>query len=91
MEIVWDDRKSEACLRVRGFDFAYASMVFYDPRRTVIEDDRFEYGEERFLVYGHVAGRLYAVVFTEKGGAYRIISARKANKREVKRYGHYQN
>jgi uncharacterized DUF497 family protein len=91
MEVEWNDEKSDACLRLRGFNFAYAALVFHDPRRTVIADERFDYDEGRFIVYGHIAGRLFVVVFTERGGVCRIISARKANKREVKRYGHYQN
>jgi len=91
MEFEWDDDKSEACFQERGFDFAYATQVFFDPGRTVLTDDRMIYGEVRYQVYGTVPGRLFVVVFTQRGGRLRIISARKANQREVKRYGRLQN
>jgi hypothetical protein len=91
MEFEWDDDKSEACFQERGFDFAYATQVFFDPDRTVLNDDRVIYGEARYQVYGTISGRLFVVVCTQRGGRLRVISARKANQREVKRYGRLQN
>lgn len=89
MEFEWGEDKSEACLQERGF--AYAAQVFFDPDRTVLPDDRMTYGEVRYQVYGTIAGRLFVVVFTQRGGRLRIISARKGNQREVRRYGRLQN
>ena len=91
MEFEWDDDKSEACFQERGFDFSYATQVFLDPDRTVLSDERMIYGESRYQVYGTVTNRLFVVVFTQRNGRLRIISARKANQREVKRYGRLQN
>jgi uncharacterized DUF497 family protein len=91
MEFEWDEEKSEACFQERGFDFAFAAKVFFDPERTVQPDNRMIYGEARYQVYGTVTGRLFVVVFTQRGGRIRIISARKANQREVRRYGRLQN
>jgi uncharacterized DUF497 family protein len=91
MDFEWDEDKSEACFQDRGFDFAYAAQVFFDPNRTVLPDDRMTYGEARYQVFGTIAGRLFVVVCTRRGGRMRIISARKANQREVKRYGRLQN
>ena len=91
MEFEWDEEKSEACFHYRGFDFAYATQVFSDPSRTVLSDDRMVYGEARYQVYGTIDGRLFLVVFTRRRKRLRIISARKANQREVKRYGRLQN
>lgn len=59
--------------------------------QTVLPDDRMIHGEARYQVYGTIAGRLFVVVFTQRGRRLRIISARKGNQREVKRYGRLQN
>lgn len=82
----WDEVKSEACFRERGFDFAYAARAFFDPDRLVHADTRRLYGEERFLLMGRVEGRVFVVVYTPRADALRIISARKANRREVRHY-----
>ena len=87
MEVEWDDAKSDACFVERGFDFAYAAQVFLDPNRLIEADERFEYGEPRFRVLGQVEGRVFVVIYTPRGGVFRIISARKANAKEVARYG----
>jgi len=50
------------------------------------EDVRRDYGEERRLTLGKIEGRLYAVAYTVRGGIVRLISARKANERERRRY-----
>lgn len=88
MEFEWDEDKSEACFQQRGFDFAYAAQVFFDSDRTIKLDTRRDYGEERYQLYGHIEGRLYVVVWTLRNDVIRIISARKANQREVK---HHEN
>ncbi len=82
----WDDAKSEACWRDRGFDFAYAANAFFDPARLVHQDTRHSYGEDRYQLMGMVEGRLFVVIYTPRAQSYRIISARKANSREVQRY-----
>ena len=86
MDFEWDEIKSEACFHRRGFDFAYAAKAFADPDRTIEIDDRRDYREERFRLTGNIKGRLYVVVFTPRHDVIRIISARKANQREIKRY-----
>ena len=87
MEIEWDPYKSQECEERRGFDFGYATGVFKDPYRIVVTDDRKEYDEVRYIVYGHIEDRLYVVVYTiREQGIVRIISAHKANKREVAKY-----
>ena len=86
MEFEWDDAKSKACFRQRGFDFAYAIRVFLDPARLVQPDDRLDYGESRSRVTGRIEGRIFVIVYTPRAHRLRIISARKANRREVERY-----
>ena len=70
----------------RGFDFAYVANAFLDPDGMICADHRYEYGEERLQILGQVQGRIFHVVFTMRGAAIRIISARKANLREVSEY-----
>ena len=76
MDFEWDEAKSEACFQARGFDFAYAARAFFDPDRVVQADPRHSYVEQR----------LFVIVYTSRRDAIRIISARKANQREVRDY-----
>jgi uncharacterized DUF497 family protein len=87
MEFEWDEAKSDACFGERGFDFGYAVRVFLDPGRLIEIDDRFDYGEPRYRVLGRIDGRVFVVVYTPRGKLFRLISARKANRREIRRYG----
>ena len=87
MEFEWDEAKSDACLAARGFDFAFAAAVFADPTLAVAVDDRRDYGEPRLVAIGAIAGRHYTVVFTPRAAKVRIISARRANRREIERHG----
>jgi uncharacterized DUF497 family protein len=81
----WDEAKSEANLRERGFDFAYAALIFDGP--TLEWDDvRQDYGERRIQAIGQVGEDVLFVVFTWRGAVRRIISARLANRRERDAY-----
>jgi hypothetical protein len=53
----------------------------------VIEDNRKNYGERRFLAFGPIGDRLHCVAFSVRGENIRVISLRKANSRELERYG----
>ena len=88
VEFEWDESKNGACFERRGFDFAYAVRAFLDPRRLVAQDRRRDYGEDRYRLIGTVDGRAYVVVYTVRDSAIRIISARKANRKEVGDYEH---
>lgn len=81
-----DDSKSETCFRQRGFDFAYAARAFFDPNRLVQADNRRCYGEDRYQLMCMIQQRLFVVVYTPRHDAIRIISARKANQREINRH-----
>jgi uncharacterized DUF497 family protein len=79
----WDDLKAEANYRKHGVDFETATEVFDDHLAL----ERFdplseEYDEDRFLITGMAGGHLVTVVYTERNGTIRIISARRATKRE---------
>ena len=86
MEFEWDDAKSDACFAHRGFDFAYAVRALLDGDRIIGRDRRWDYGEDRCGLLGAIEGRVFVVIDTVRGSAARIISACKANGREVREY-----
>ena len=86
MEFEWDAAKSEACFAERGFDFAYVLRAFLDPDRLIRRDTRWDYDEDRYQLLGAVERRVFFVAYTVRGAVIRIISARKANEREVRDY-----
>ena len=86
MQISYDPRKRDETLARRGLDLANAGIVLCGPALTV-EDDRFDYGEPRFITIGLLRARMVVVAWTPPGETYRIISMRKANDREISRYG----
>ena len=57
VEFEWDNTKNDACFELRGFDFAYAVRAFLDPHRTVAQDRRRDYGEDRYRLLGMIDGR----------------------------------
>jgi uncharacterized protein len=85
MQFEWDDAKNRSNFAKHGLDFADAELVFAGPCVT-FPDDRFDYGEERFITLGLLAGRLVVIAHAPRGEATRIISMRKANRREQKNY-----
>ena len=85
MQFEWDESKRISNLRKHGIDFLDVPPVFNRAILT-IEDDRFNYGEERFVTLGLLQGRVVAIVHTESEDYIRIISARKATKYEQKTY-----
>ena len=89
MRFAWDLRKSAENLRVRGFDFDFATLVFEGPTLER-QDQRRDYGERRVIAIGLAQGLALTVVYTDRveGGALvrRIISARMSNRRERKAY-----
>jgi uncharacterized protein len=85
MEIEFDTNKNEANIRLRGLSFE--RVVDFDFETAVYRQDfRRDYGEIRIRTLGFLDGRLHALVFTETAKGIRVISFRKANKREVKTY-----
>ncbi len=88
MQFQWDDSKNQTNVIKHGIDFLQASTVFKDTSAIVMEDTRHDYGEDRYQIIGTTdpLGIVF-VVFTERDGdIIRIISARKANKREKRLY-----
>ena len=85
MEIEFDPDKSARNDKKRGLPFELAAELDWDDA-LILTDQRRDYGEDRFLAFARLQGRLHFVCFTVRAGAYRIISFRKANKREEKAY-----
>ena len=86
MSIEFDPTKRADTLSARGLDMARAGEVFAGATLTV-EDDRRDYGEDRFITIGFLDGAMVVLVWTPRGGAHRVISMRKANERERALYG----
>lgn len=85
MPISYDPGKRALTLTHRGLDFEDARQVFAS-RRLQIEDDRFDYGETRWQTIGRLNDDLVMVVWTPRGDARHVISMRKCNARERRRY-----
>ena len=85
MEVSFDPDKNVQNLELRGLsfervpEFAFATV-------WIVVDDRKDYGETRYRAIGFLEERLHALVFTETHTGIRVISFRKANQREEKRY-----
>ena len=85
MEIEWDNNKAASNLIKHKIDFEDAKNIFLDPNRLEREDKR-DYDETRIQVIGIVNQVVLFVVYIQRNGRYRIISARRANKNEQRQY-----
>ncbi len=81
MDFEWDGVKSDQNLRQGGFGFDTAAWVFDGPTLEAV-DDRRAYGEIRIRAIGRVDVNVLVVVYTDRNEVRRIISARKANRKE---------
>ena len=85
MRITFDPAKRDWTLINRGLDLLDAPKVFAGPQLQ-FEDARFDYGETRLVTVGLLVGRMVILVWTPRGDARHIISIRKANEKEQRRY-----
>ncbi len=79
----WEEAKRKSNIARHGVDFTVMEAFRWDTA-IINPDDRTS--EPRWVAYGFIGVRLYVVVFTERGDNIRIISLRKANQREERRY-----
>lgn len=86
MDITFDPLKNARNVAERGLSFELVAKLDWD---TAIaeEDVRKDYGERRVRVFGFLGRRLHVAVITMRGDRMHVISFRKANRREVRRYG----
>jgi uncharacterized DUF497 family protein len=83
LKFEWDAAKAESNFKAHGVSFELAKTVFDDAFALDLIDDREFYGKERFVIIGMTEGQvLLFVVYTERHGRIRIISARRATKHE---------
>ena len=83
----WDARKATANLSKHGVRFEEAVTVFGDPLSVTIADPLHSAGENRFIIVGRSeAQRVVVVAHSERGDRIRIISARRATRRERRDY-----
>ena len=80
-----DPKKERRNLVERGLSLDLAEQLDW-ATALIWEDTRYDYGERRYCVLGFIEDRLHSVVFTPRDDKPRVISLRKANKREVNRY-----
>jgi len=85
VEYEWDKAKNRNNFAKHGLKFEDAARVFSGPCVT-FEDDRFDYGEERLVTLGLLAGRVVVVAHAPRDEGTRIISMRKGNRREQQIY-----
>jgi len=90
LRFVYDTKKAQSNLETKDVNFADADKFEWN-KALITEDARREYSEVRKLAYGKLAGRLTVMVYTERADVIRIISWRKANKREVAMYEKVQD
>lgn len=85
MDIAFDTTKNQTNADKHGVPLAAAAGFEWDEALTWT-DERKSYGEERMCAIGYIGNRLFYVVYVDRENVRRIISLRKANSREVKRY-----
>lgn len=87
LEFEWDEDKAAANEKKHRVTFEEAATVFSDPLAAIFDDEAHSEEEQREIIIGHSAdNRLLLVSFTERGEAIRIISARRATKKERRDY-----
>ena len=85
MQYEWDEQKRQRNLLCHEVDFAEV-YAFEWPDAVIEPDKRRDYGEERFVALAPIGDRLYVLVYTIRKAVVRVISFRKANRREVTFY-----
>ncbi len=91
MEFEWDENKRLTALRERKIDFVDMIDLWDDPKRQEVKDLRYNYDEPRFQTIGRLKFNIYFVIYTMRAyeddvEVIRIISARRANKKERELY-----
>ena len=86
MEFEWDPQKAVANFEKHGVSFDEATLAFFDPNALEIFDDLHSEDEVRFQLVGISDVRLLFVGYTVRSDRVRIITARKANAKQVKYY-----
>ena len=91
MQFEWDEQKEKINIKKHGLDFETAARVFQDENRLELFDEEHSEYEDRYITIGLIndVACVIMVVYTERGEAVRIISARKATRQEREIYYDY--
>jgi uncharacterized protein len=85
VKITFDQAKRGAVLETRGIDMRDAAKVFTGRNATWL-DDRFDYGEARWLTAGFLVDRVVLIAWTQRGETRRVISMRYCHAKEVRKF-----
>jgi uncharacterized DUF497 family protein len=85
VKLIWDENKNQQNSLKHSLNFKDAELVFEGPTIS-FHNDRFNYGEARFITLGKLVERILVIVHAQRDDMIRIISMRKANEREQKIY-----
>lgn len=83
MRYEWDTDKARANLEKHGVSFEDVARFDWDSAIEA-EDIRYDYGELRMQALGLIDNRLHVLVYTMRGNSVRVISLRKANRRDIR-------
>lgn len=86
MKYEWDEVKRKSNIKQHGVDFIDVLPIFKNLDNIILEDNRQDYGEVRYILFGEIDKRLFQIAYTLRNSDIRIISARKGNKRERRIY-----
>lgn len=86
MDFTFDPVKDRANREKHGLSLEFGKQIFTNAVTTLM-DTRFDYGEDRFVSFGYSGDDLYVCVYVVREDTIRLISVRRANDRETRRYG----
>jgi uncharacterized DUF497 family protein len=89
MRIEFDVDKNEKNIQERGISFEQVHDIEWETAH-IVDVTKPEYGERRWRVWGMIRGRLFVLIFTKRDNTMRVISLRKANDREWRKYNGQQ-
>lgn len=84
MDITFDPAKDASNIAKHGLSLA--DFAGFDADPAVITDERFDYGETRYVAFGRIVGVGHCIVFTLPDDGVRLISFRRAHEKEMRRY-----
>ena len=90
MDITYDPEKNARNIAERNLPFDAVAEFDFSTARIAV-DQRRDYGETRYIAIGYLRKRLHVLVFNETEMGLRVISLRRANRREITHYEHLQN
>lgn len=85
MAVTFDPVKRARALKERQLDFSSAAKVFDNIEIATFEDERFDYGETRFITAGRLDGRMVMIVWTPRGADRHVISMRHCHAKEERK------